>query len=422
MKILFLLQDIPFPATEGIRLKAYSLIKYLAKSHECHVLSLGDSDQERINKFVIEIPQVKLIGVAANKVSTLRLLCRKIYNILHGMPPSFATYQSKAFEDLLQKALNETEYDVVHYDIINMAQYFRCAPNIPSVHSPNDATSLSYIGKAEQETAFLSVSRFRYLISAFFMRVYEKKYYEKFSVVHVVSPIDEEYLNRLNPRITVRVAPIIVDNKYFITEAHRKKYRNGSHKMITIVGDLAIQGIVNGLIEFVEVTLPAIQNKHPTVTFRVLGRNASPKIKNYLRERPNLEFFEWVDDFIDFLLATGVVVIPDKAGTGIKNRVLQAMAMGLPVVGTPRAFEGIDMENNVHGMIRSTPAEFCEAILQLLSSDAARRQIGDAANLLIRNKYSEDVAGDMFQKIYEQAVRGRSTGAVSTGKPSLVLY
>ena len=420
MKILFLLQDIPYPPTEGIRLKAFNLIRLLALNNECHILSLGDGDQERAKLFEIAVPNIKVIGIVDSSASQSYVAYYKIFNLIRALPPSFATFRNVKFRELFEVAVRENKYDVIHYDIINMAQYYSMATNVPSVHSPNDATSLSYARKSRQESRYLSVTRLRYWISGCLMRAFERKYYEKFTVVHVVSIVDQQYLKNLNSRINVVVAPLVVEERYF-SVANSLQKSGGSCSIITFVGDLAIQGIVNGLIDFIDHAYNKILENNSNVRFRVLGRNASPKVKKYLRSHSNIEYYTWVDDFVEFMKDSQIVIIPDKAGTGVKNRVLQAMAMGLPVVGTTCAFEGIEMENNVHGLIRSTPKEFCDAVLYLLGSESIQRQIGVAATLLVREKYSEDVVSEVYEKMYERAKQiGRDNTLVLGQSPPIL--
>ena len=400
MKILFLLQDIPYPPSEGIRWKAYNLIRYLANQHECHVLSFGDGDMVRAKYFLGEVPTVHVIDVIPFPKPGLGLVLKKIGKILRGLPPSLAGYDSQLFRQRLEKTVSECQYDVIHYDIVNMAQYKIYARGVPSIHSPNDATSLSCFRKAGQVTnVFIKL---HLLISAVLLRIYEREIYPQFSKVHVVSQVDRQYLKSINPDIDVETIPIAVDKVFLETRHVSTLERAGMNrgKNITFVGDLRIQGIVNGLLEFLRKSWPLIRQNHPGVQFRILGRNASPRLHRHLTSLPAVEYKSWVDDYVGYLKTSDVVVFPEKSGTGIKNRVLQAMAMGLPVVGSPAVFEGIYVQDGFQKMEIPIQAEFAKAVSQLLDSADRRSSLGDAARKFVHSHYSMDTVGPRYQDMY----------------------
>jgi polysaccharide biosynthesis protein PslH len=411
MKILFLLQDIPYPPSEGIRWKAYNLIKYLANLHECHVLSFGDGDVARVKCFMDDVPAVHVVDVVPLPKPGLGLFFKKIGKVLQGLPPSLAGYNSQLFRQRLEKTMHEHQYDVVHYDIVNMAQYAVYAQGVPSIHSPNDATSLSCFRKAGQEGNLLI--KLRLLISAVLLKIYEREIYPRFTKIHVVSPVDRQYLKSINSDIDIETVPIAVDKAFLQAKRMSGPERRNltRSKNVTFIGDLRIQGIVNGLCEFLSESWPLIQQDHPGVQLRILGRNASPRLHQHLSSLPSVKYESWVDDYVRYLAASDVVIFPDKSGTGIKNRVLQAMAMGLPVVGSPVAFEGIYEQKDFQRMEISEQSEFTKTVSQLLGSAERRKLTGDASRQFVRRYYSLEVVGPQYEEMY-QKVAGDSAGSL----------
>jgi len=423
MKILFLLQDIPYPPTDGICWKAYNLIKCLASRHECHIISFVGSDAARVKAFMRELPAVRVIDVVPLPRPGLSLLLKKIAKILQGLPPSLAGYESKLFQQRVAAALLEDRYDVVHYDIVNMVQYEVFAPGIPSVHSPNDATSLSCLRKSRQEK---SVFRKLYmLISAVLLRRYERKTYPRFSRVHVVSSVDRQYLEGISPGINVETIPLVVDKVFLDARCAPAPERVGVNCVsnVTFVGDLRIQGIVNGLLEFLRESWPLIQHDHPGVQFRILGRNAPQSLHRHLASLPAVEYTPWDENFVEYLQASDVVVFPDKSGTGIKNRVLQAMALGLPVIGSHAALEGIKSQESLQETGKLTSAEIAKKVSYLLDSTDRRRLAGDEARQFIQSHYSIEIVGPQYQEFYQSMVRQSTVilnNQLSAHQPELV--
>src|SRR5665647_739751 len=168
MRILFLLPDFPYPASTGGRLKIFNVLKHLSKQHQCDILCFGNLDHSNKTSLMEALPNVRVLGVFA-PVSGISKLVGMLWNFAHGLPPSFASFAGRNYVSVLRECLAKGDYDLVHYDIVNMAQYLPFGSGIPSVHSPNDATSLVYYRMAEN-TAW-TLEKIRLLISAILLRL-----------------------------------------------------------------------------------------------------------------------------------------------------------------------------------------------------------------------------------------------------------
>lgn len=397
MRILFLLQDLPYPPSTGINAKAYSVIRYLAsKGWRCDILCFGsDGAASLINEFEAAAPGAKIIGVYP-KPSRLTVLFNKIRFFCSGLPPSFGEFRCESFVKALRSVSLTVNYDTVHYDVINMAQYLPDGPNVPSVLSSNDAISLSYSRMVEQNRGLL---RKIYLsIAAFLIKRFEKSTYSKFSAVHVVSPDDASYLKNVCPEMRVITIPIAVDESV-IGFNPGGRVKNAPLRMV-FSGNLNIPGIANGLFEFLDSAYGEISASYPFLEFYVLGPKASPLDEKRVLLYPRLKYFRWVEDYKNFIASADIVLILDKSGTGIKTRVLDAMALGRPVIGSKIALSGLAVENTRHCFIANTPSEINQAIAKLVESPDMREKMGSEALELIRSKYSMAVIGPQWETLY----------------------
>lgn len=397
MRILFLLQDLPYPPSTGINSKAYNVIRYLAsKGWHCDILCFGSYDAaSRIGEFETAVPGVKVLGVYSLP-GRLKALVNKIRFFCLGLPPSFGEFRCERFIKALRSISINASYDVVHYDVINMAQYLPDGPNVPSVLSSNDAISLSYSRMVAQNRSLL---RKIYLtIAAFLIKRFEKDTYPKFLAVHVVSAEDASYLSGISPEMRVKTIPIAADESFIgFNPAGRGK--NAPLRMV-FSGNLNIPGIANGLFEFLDKVYGQISTTSPFLEFYVLGPKASPLDEERVSLHPRVKYFRWVEDYKNFIAAADIVLILDKSGTGIKTRVLDAMALGRPVVGSKIALSGLDVENARHCLIANTPAEIVQAVTKLIESPDMREQMGRDALALIRSKYSMAVIGPQWETLY----------------------
>ncbi len=403
MKLLFLLQDQPYPPSTGINRKAYNLISYLAsKGWECDLLCFGSGEaSERAAELEKKVPGVKVLSVVPKPCGPA-LLIKKAFSLLRGLPPSLGEFRSRNFSRALEKAAKLKKYDAVHYDVINMAQYLPWGPQAPSVLSSNDAISLSYERMITENKGIL---RKAYLaLAAFLIKSFEREVYPEFSSVHVVSEEDAGHLRRIFPKIALEVIPIAVDSSFvdytpFQAEAVREVPR------VVFTGNLDIPGIANGLFDFLDKSYRDVLAVSP-FEFWVSGPGASEEDEKRLSAFPGLRYYRWVEDYKAFLASADIVLILDRSGTGIKTRVLEAMAFGKPVIGTSIAFGGIRAEDGKHCFVSNTAQKTAADLKRLLMAPSLRRRTGKAARDLVLAEYTMSFVGPKWERLYKEAIAG----------------
>lgn len=405
MKILFLLQSLPYPPSDGISWKAYNLIRHLAsKGWRCDILCFGDRDAGlRAAEFEKLSPGLKVLDVIPPP-SGLERSFKKVTSLLSGLPPSLGGFKSRKFRDALKAAAGADRYDAVHYDVINMAQYLRFGPKAPAVLSSNDAISLFYVRLAAESR---NVLRKLYLrLAAGLIRRFERKYYRRFDKVHVVSEVDADYLREACPGLHPEVIPLAVDNSFLDPESEGGPIRDKRGVNIAVTGNLDIPYIAAGLFEFLERVFPGVLRDCPQAELHVLGPKASLADEKRIKSFKGVEYLRWAEDYKAFLVAADIVLVLDKSGTGIKTRVLDAMALGKPVLGARISFAGIAVEDGRHCFICNSPNETSLALKKLLFSPELRGKVGQAARELIRSGYSQSVVGPKWEKLYAEVRAG----------------
>lgn len=397
--ILLLLPELPFPPCNGGRWKVFNLIQILTqKGHRCDILCFGEPASPHLRAYEALMPGVRVLDVVVYPTG-IRRWAGILWGLLRGEPYSMGAISSPVFARTVKAALKNSDYDVVHLDIINMAQYLPLASTKPTVHSPNDATSLSYMRMIPQESSWRR--KFYLKIGRVFLRRYERIIYPRFNKVHVVSPVDGEYLRNLNSKIDVEIVPIAVDPSYL--DAGQDRSVQCTQRII-ISGNLENPGIAAGLEEFLRHAYPSLLRAHPDIELVILHQHATPGLTRRLRSLPHVTFVEWVDDYVNFINTADIVLALDKAGTGIKNRVIQAMALGLPVVGSQVAYEGIPVTNGDDGFVFTTIDECVQLISQLLADGDLRRNAGQRARALVKREYTLSVLSARYEALYFGAI------------------
>lgn len=402
MKILYLLADFPYPVTNGLRVHTSNMLKYMATNHECHVLGFCDDDLfKRLDDKQHWIPNVHIIGLFPRQ-SGLELQIGRIQHLLAGNPVFLAAWDSNLFVRAVTQALQDTNYDIVHLEGIPMVQYLDHCQAKPTVLSTIDAISLVYHRAADASKSLLKKAYRRFAARS--IALFEYRNLTKATKLHVVSESDCQYLHSCFPGIDIDHIEIMVSKEIINYHLSKTRTREHNHPRIMFWGALSSDGIAKGLRSFLSESYPAILEAYSTVQMVVLGRDAPANLRKQMECVPNLHYIPWVKDYLSEIAKSHVIVLPDLSGTGIKNRVLQVMALSKPVVGTPLVFEGVSVEDGVHCFRRTVGKEFSQAVIALLKDGSLRDRIGISAKQLIIDKFSVEVLGQKWNELYINAV------------------
>jgi polysaccharide biosynthesis protein PslH len=402
MRLLFVLPCFPFPPADGGRAKVYNILRYLSVRHECDLICFGETDVADVAGLRRHIPSIGAVWIVSHPSLSARIV-RTLTNLMRLRPPSFARYSSSEMLDRIDEVKQRGRYDAIHYDIINMAPYQSRNREFPSVHSPNDATSLVY--RRLSEVASSPVAKLRLRAVSRLLARFERIHYANFSKIHVVSDTDRDYLAHLVPTADIEVVPITSGYPRDIGAAYPVS-RSDRCPLVTVCGNLGDAAIAAGFREFLKHVLPSVSAAYPALRVRVLGRRIAASLRRELQEHPNVEYFSWIDNFEEFLSSSDVLLLPDRAGApGPKTRTVQAMALGRAVLGSTTAFEGIGVVDGRHGAVYSTHEECRGLLLRLLGSPAMREEMGAAAAKLAADEYSLERIGPKYESLYLQAIQ-----------------
>ena len=385
-----------------MRWKVFYLLQYLSARHQCDVIAFSADSKTDFGALKRELPRVRWLSVVPTKSGITRII-RATLAFLSGQPPSFGRFQSPVFTRALKNALLSTQYDVVHYDIINMAQHY--VEGLPSVHSPNDATSLFYSRMAANVKHVLT--RMRLNVGAFLLGRYERRNYSKFTKIHVVSSVDADYLRSTVVGADVAYIPFGVTAP---PKAHlavdQMVSSSKDSQLILILGGANVPGVAAGIEEFVRLAVPEIAQRFPAVKFRIQGRGTEAFLHRIGISTSNLEASGWVDDLDGLIRSAVLVVLPDKAGTGIKTRALQALGCGATVVGTAVAFEGLReyVRSGEHCVIAESIPSLANEVLLLLGDAEKRQSLGSEAYKLAHDQLSWSRLGPKYEDLYRSAI------------------
>jgi polysaccharide biosynthesis protein PslH len=313
---------------------------------------------------------------------------------------------SRSFSDRLARVLDQTQYDVVHFDTISLA-YYR---HLVETHSPASALSLGHhnieshmlLRRAGKSGNWLK--RLYFLQEGLRLASYEKRHCPEFDLNIVCSDLDGQRLGELARVPRIRTIENGVDVEYF-----RPGERMGDPRRLIFVGTMNWYPNVDAMRFFLSSVWPLLTRLEPDVSMDIVGANPPDDLYEYQRKDARIKVHGFVDDVRTYLAEAGIYVCPIRDGGGTKLKVLDAFASGVPMVAHPVACEGIAIQDGRHVLLASEPDSYATKIFELMKDEGMRRRLATEARKLVETHYSFSSIG---RRLYEELLSITSANRV----------
>lgn len=396
MKILFLANRVPYPPYRGDKLKIFNLAKRLCKRHELHLLTFAETKEDLTYKTELEKIFTEVHLVYLPKWKSVLNCTASLWN---PMPLQLLYFRSAALENQLNEMLAKNKYDAVHVQHLRMSPYLAGHKDIPRILDLPDAFSL-YWERRKHVKRSLPVTLFENMEQARVLK-YEAVLKE-YNMALVCSTEDLAYLEQQHHANNLRLLPNGVDMTTFSPRDHDY----AQNKTLLFTGNMDYAPNVDAVIHFANSILPEIRKTHPNVKFVIAGQRPVASVLELANDQ--IEVTGFVKDLAGMYNAASVVVAPLRFGAGTQNKVLEAMAMGVPVVCSNIGFAGLGIQSGEGAIMQTDPLAFANSVSLLLSSEQERRSVGTAGAAVIRNRFDWDkIALNLEAYLIEVASTGK---------------
>jgi sugar transferase (PEP-CTERM/EpsH1 system associated) len=273
-----------------------------------------------------------------------------------------------------------------------MAPYARSVNNIPKILDFVDSDASKWQQYAELKPA---PSKWLYGREARSLKQYEADMVRDFDFSVFVSKREAEYLHEAVNGTKVHVIQNGVDFEYFSTVC-----RNGSPRGIVFTGAMDYYPNVDAVTFFAREILPAVRSAVPDARFLIVGSNPSPQVR-LLAKLHGVMVSGTVKDVRPFLADAGVAVVPTRISQGIQNKILEALASGLPVVATRAALGGMSYTHDLPVVEADNAGTFAERVIEFLKNPLSPAQT-EACRRSLRLAYDWDVNLSAFDRLFER--------------------
>jgi glycosyltransferase involved in cell wall biosynthesis len=389
-RILALTSRVPWPPREGHQLRSYHVLDALASQHDVHLLSCLRSDDDPGARAPL---RDKLTGFETFTIpaesSRMALMRALLQGVLTHTPFVVAKYSVPALKQRMAEL--SARFDLIHVDMLPLMAHvpLHCTtPVVLNAHNVEYRLLEARVGVEPRAAArtylHTQVSR---------LRAFEGEACRRATVVLACSGEDAGQLHQMAPATPVHVVPNGVDLEHNRPDAAPIK----AARMV-FVGQMGWFPNRDGVEWFLAEVLPRIVHGRSDARFVLVGKHEGLKVPSALRGHVELAGF--VPDVRRPVLESSVYVVPLRAGSGTRLKVLEAMALGKAIVTTHTGSEGIELVPGRDALLADDADGFAQAVLSLFDDPAEAARLGTAARLAAEKRYGWKVIGESMLRVY----------------------
>jgi len=390
MKIFVLLPRIPFPLEKGDKLRAFNQIKQLAKHNEIILCALNDdpkvSEQDAFHALQPYCQSINFI-----RITKPQILLGLIQAFLKGLPMQCGYFYNRKAAKKIDALIAKHKPDMLFGQLLRVAEYIRFK-NFPKAIDYQDI--FSYGMKRRADIASF-VTRPIYNMEYHRLCRYEAAIFEDFDVKTIISEPDRTLFPHKR-RDEILIIPNGVDHDYFKPQKREKHYD------LVFTGNMSYPPNVNAVEYLANEILPIVWKTLPDVKLYIAGATPDPKVKKAASER--IIVSGWLDDIRDAYAQSRVFIAPMRIGTGLQNKLLEAMSMRLPAITSPLANASLGAKPNEEILVGSNTEEMAQHIITLLTDKEKAEHLAQAGFDFTNRVYDWEKATEILQNAMSQAL------------------
>jgi len=399
MRILMIASYLPYPATSGGRIRIYNLLRRVANRHEVSLAALLESSDDVEGVSHLRQFCARVETAIMDRRSRWAKAPGMLRYALEGKPPELRLLHSEELVGKIGRLFSMIDFDIAQIES-HMALYLATLPQTKSYKSlqmfhnvaSHELARIAHVERREDR-------KLRTWMNGMILGRWEPRYAENFDRCTTVSEVDRQLLIKANPRLQIDVVPNGVDIE---------KYQplplppTNIPPSLMFIGSMGYAPCADAVLYFCSDILPLIRQAINPMELRIVGQDPPPEVLKL--NGSGVHVTGRVEDVVPYYRESTVCVVPLRAGGGTRLKILEAMALGRPVVSTTIGCEGLDVVDGEHLLIADTPEQFAEKTLRLLHDRKLYQHISAKGRQLVETNYDWDKIAERLMDVYQEMV------------------
>ncbi len=393
MRILYLTPYVP----SRIRVRPFNLIKCLSAFHEISLVSLVCDEYER--KLVHEVAEY-CVSVDLVPLPKSRSYMNCLLSLPSSLPLRVAYYKSPELEQCVRRVIRERSIEVVHGELIKIAPLLQKVAKEEHVATLFDSVDCISWYLQQQRNTVRDPLRKAFVFSEMKrMRRFERRALASFDRTVITSAHDRDCLLALGAEArAIAVMPNGVDTEYFTPLVAPRQ-----EDTLVFCAKLDYYPNSHAILHFCREVLPRIWQRRPDVRLQLVGNNPPEAVRN-LASDERITVTGYVPDIRPYLGGASIALAPLHVAAGMQNKVLEALAMGTPMVATPGSCRSLQVKDGVHLLVAEEDQAFADAVVRLLEDGQLAQSLGWAGREFVVENYSWIEAAKNLSGLYREIV------------------
>ncbi|GAK51420.1 glycosyl transferase, group I [Candidatus Moduliflexus flocculans] len=377
MNILFLTQRVPYPPNRGDKLRAFNEIKLLARNYRIFLTCLADDERDvahkaALSEFCASVDIVYNPPLLANM--------RALAHLISTKPLTLPFFSSNRLRQIVRQKIEKERIDVLFAYCSSMAQYIDRVPHLPKIIDFVDVDSEKWAQYAKRSRVPRS---WVYAAESRRLRKYERWLAENFQHSIFVSEQEKRDFQRLVCDVpTLTALPNGVDRGQFYPSATLP-----DSNTLIFTGAMDYFANIETVIYFTRNILPKIRESVPDVVFYIVGSHPTEEVVQLGRDDPKIIVTGFVESVLPYMHKATAFVAPMRIARGLQNKILEAMASGVPVVTNTLGFEGISAVPGQDILVEDKPEAFAQKVIRLMQEPDLRNSLARKGLQVIEKHY-----------------------------------
>lgn len=390
MKIFVLLSRIPWPLEKGDKLRAYNQIKSLSRKNEIYLCALNDDksvDKDEATRMLQ--PYCKSINYV--DLSKVGILWNLFVAFLKGMPMQCGYFYNKKAHTQIKNLILQIQPDLLYGQLVRVVPYLK---NEKIKKSIDYQDVLSYGMKRRMDKVSFykrPIFKMEYLR----LQRYERAVFDVFDVKTIISDSDRQLIDHPKKN-EILVVPNGVDFEHYRKQDVQKLYD------VVFTGNMAYPPNVDAVEYLSREIMPIVWRSRPETTLCIAGATPAPSVKMAANEK--ITVTGWVDDMREVYAKSRIFIAPMRIGTGLQNKLLEAMAMEMPCTTSPLANGSLQAKDGEEIFVGKSAEDFADIILRLLNEPQMASELAKKGNEFVRNNYDWNATTDIVENAMSEVV------------------